>query len=598
MDPGIETVAPKVVLKEAPSAATTTATEQMVRKMGEEIAKGNYKEAIEAAKNNKPIDAGKISRKADEIGTERDPSTGLKTRATGTEEEKRFKDFKESAELNKKLIEQGYDRLLPAEQDQLRSVIQGEIISNPALLSEFSSLSATEQENRIRLIIKDPKYISSLREAMGRALEKEVTIKDQEILDREDEVADRASKKLEAETAKTDLDRQIAEINTALKEFDRSPTSPGLKATELTTLLKGIAATQTELLTWKTTLRDAEAELADLQSDKQIMLRTKTDITVKENEIVAKKTEIRNARAEVDSRQGKLDRVKELQAEEAALKEKKTGLEKSRGSKDRELKAADLELSKSNRRLDDLKRVRADQEDDLVNGMRNASSEAANKYFIKQLEVAEIAYNKVSGEEGKKYTSADERAVQAAKRKRWERVENPGTRKEKILICKDKVNADFLSLIKDGGSDNILREMLRDQVNERTKVNYTDADIDTLFADKLEGSFYNKMSQDIILQTVRRKILAGGITPADVFNIQASKWGEGMVKKSLEANKAAAAEMEMLTGEKMINNSGFMPRLWEQTKKRPWLLATLLGIVAFPILAAKKGTAQTASFIK
>ncbi len=591
MEPTVAEVVPKVVLKEVVPATGGTRVEQKVRKIREENAKGNWHEAVEAAKKEKPIDAVKISKKAEEIGAERDPTTGLKTRVSGSEEEKRFDSFKGDAELNKKFLEQGYDRLVPAEQKKLRDAVESVINSNPLLSSEFSTLTTAQKDEAIKTILKDPKYASSLKEVMSGVLEQKITIEEQQILDRKDEVTDKGSKKTEAENAVSDLTRQINDLDTALKEFDRSPTAPGLKAVELKSLLSNVSTTQTELLNWRTTLQDVEAELAELQSDKQIMLRTKTDITAKENEITTKKTEVKNAKREVDSRQGKLGRITELQTEEAALREKKVQLEKDKKSKDIDLKKADLELSKAGRQLADLKRVRVDQEEDLVNGMRNAVSEAANKYLMKEVDAAEIAFDKELEEAKKKTSSADEQAVYNAERKRWERIENAGTKKEKILVSKEKTAADFADLIKTGSPDNIIREMLKTQVNVRTGVAYTDTDIDVLFADKADGSFYKKMAPEVITQVLRRKILAGGITRADVFNIQNSQWGEGMIRAALDKNKAVAAEMETLLGEKAIN-PGFMPKLWEQTKKHPWFLLSLLGIIALPILAAKEGTSS------
>jgi hypothetical protein len=582
MNPNTEGAVAKSVLKETPPTAGGTPEQQAVKRINEEMAKGKAHEAIEAAKKNKPIDAAKISKKAEEIGIGEkiDPATGKKDRSGSAAEQQRFQDFKDSAALNKEFLEKGYDGITdPAKKQSLRDSVQNAIISNPALCSEFSTLSLAEQRTRLEAILKDPKCASSLREVMSGVLDKEIGIKDKEVLDLKDALTDKETRRTDAENEKNDLTKQINDLDTALKDFDRSPTSMGLKASELDGLLKGASAAQTELITWKYNFQSLEGELAQLQADKQIMLRRGTDIADKENEITAKKAELKTAKTEVDSRQVKLDRIKELQTEEAALKEKKTQAEISKRSKDTDLKTADLDLSKAKRLYEDRVRVRADQEDELVNGMKNALSEAANNYFVKELDTAEKAYNTISGEDDKKNAIGDEKAVYSAERKRWERVENAGTKKEKILICKDKVNADFLALIRDGGSENTLRAMLVDQ-------GYAPDKIDNLFKDQADGSFYKKMTQEVTSQIVRRKILAGGITRADVFNIQNSNWGEGMIKSALEKNKAAAAEMQALLGEGVID-SQYMSKLWNETKKKPWLIATILGIAALPILASK-----------
>jgi len=596
MNPNTESSIVKSVLKETPPLTGGTPEQQAVKRINDEMAKGKAHEAIEAAKKNRPIDAGKINKKSEEIGVGEkiDPTTGKKDRSGNPAEETRFQDFKNSADLNKEFLEKGYDGITDAaKKKSLRDSVQNAIISNPALALEFSSLNSTDQQARLEAILKDPKYSSNLREVMSGILDREIGVKDREVLDLKDAVKDKDSKRTAAENEKIDLERQINELSTALKEFDRSPTSTGLKASELDGLLKGASAIQTELMNFKYNLQSLEGELTQLQAEKQIMLRSKMDVIAKENEITAKKAELKTAKTEVDSRQSKLDRIKELQTEEATLKEKRTQAEISRRSKDTDLKAAGLDLSKAERLYQDRVRVRADQEEELVNGMKNATSEAASNYFIKELDLAEKTYNKLSGEDDKKNAGADEKAVYSAERKRWERVENAGSKKEKILICKDQVNADFLALIRDGGSEKILRHMLEDQIKENTLPprKYTDDEINALFKDQAEGSFYKKMTQEVASQIVRRKILAGGITRADVFNIQNSNWGEGMIKSALEKNKVAAAEMQALLGEGVMA-TGFMSKLWSETKKKPWLIATILGIAALPILAAKGGSSD------
>jgi hypothetical protein len=587
MNPNTEGSVVKAVLKETPPAAGRTPEQEAVKRINDELAKGKAHEAIEAAKKNKPIDAGKISKKAEEIGIGEkiDPATGKKDRSGSAAEQQRFQDFKDSAALNKEFLEKGYDGITdPAKKQSLRDSVQNAIISNPALCSEFSTLSLAEQRIRLEAILKDPKCASSLREVMNGVLDKEIGIKDREILDLKDAVVSKETRKIEATNEKKVFTDQITNFKTALKEFNRSATPPGLKAAELDGLLKGASTVQSELLNWKYNFQSLEGELAQLQDEKKLMLRGNRDVTDKENEIIAKKAELKTAKTEVDTRQMKIDRIKELQTEEANLKENQTQAEINERSKDAELKSAETDLSKANRLYQDRIRVRADQEDELVGGMKNALSEAANNYFVKELDTAEKAYNTISGEDDKKNAVGDEKAVYSAERKRWERVENAGTKKEKILICKDKVNADFLALIKDGGSENTLRAML---VGE----GYAPDKIDKLFADQSDGSFYKKMTQEVTSQIVRRKILAGGITRADVFNIQNSNWGDGMIKSALEKNKAAAAEMQALLGEGVMD-SGFMSKLWNETKKKPWLIATILGIIALPILASKAGASD------
>src|SRR3989344_331025 len=134
MEPTAGDVMPKAILRESLTATGGTPREQAAREAGKRIVdkvkEGEWREALEAGDRKKPIEQKTIDRKLDEIGVERD-AAGKKFRASGSEEEKRFNRAKSAADLAKKAVDQGYDKLDSAtEQPKLRAVIEDKIKAN------------------------------------------------------------------------------------------------------------------------------------------------------------------------------------------------------------------------------------------------------------------------------------------------------------------------------------------------------------------------------------------------------------------------------------------------------------------------------------
>ena len=250
-------------------------------------------------------------------------------------------------------------------------------------------------------------------------------------------------------------------------------------------------------------------------------------------------------------------------------------------------------MSKAKRALDDLKRVRKYEEEDLASNLENVFSKTADKYIRDEIQPIEGKVTAELDETKKKTSDANEQAMYVAFGNRWETEKKGRGNKTYKLTSKDNVNKDFI-MLRDNGPEALMKELLQSRMIPGATPaaapvrQYTDAQIDTMLADKSEGSFYKKMESEVAIQLLQRKILAGGIRRADVFAIQNAPWGEGVVRKALDKYKANAAELERLIGEKAIN-PGFMSKLWQETKKRPWLLLLLVGMVALPVLAAKEG---------
>lgn len=482
------------------------------------------------------------------------------------------------------------------------------------MLAEFDSLSRGQQISEIEKRLRDPKFIAKLSEIVNERLDRGTTLLDTE----ETKIAEESAKEdwEDAKTERESVNRKMDITANKLKEFELTkirgkPSIEGPKLVAMRDAEAKIKTAQTDLANARPSLgvlevksRALKDELSRLQKQQQSGLAMPPGIrnmATVQGELTATETQEKTAREEI----AKLEQ--ELKAQEALrdnLQEERDALIDQQRLNDMEVRRLERKVSATERehqrklyKLTDATNVRMGQEGDMVEGMERAFGEALDGYFEQDWTAMKLKVDAELEETKKNTANADEKAIYNAEAKRWERKKTTWTGKEKMVISKEKAEADFLELLTAGNPDKIIKEMLKTQVNTRTGGAYTDVDIDILIADKADGSFYKKMAPEIMTEVIRRKILAGGLTEADVFNIQKSQWGEGIIQRALDKNKQVTAEMEKLLGEKAIDKGKFMTRLWEQTKKHPWSLALLFGLVALPLMAAKEGTAPTSSMV-
>lgn len=600
MDPKVEQVVPKVVLKEN-APATPTPTDALAKKLIEQSTADQWREAQKGFKKEAPIDAKIISQKAEQIGVERDPATGAKARTP--EEQKRYKSFEDSAELNKNFLEKGYDKLTGSQKTELESYIRDSLNSNPLLSTEFNALTPTDQVEAIKKILKDAKYNPRLREAVNAVLDSnEKMIDDKEIDDKGYDVKDKEYERTDAENAVNDLTAKMTSLDTELKKFDRTPAgATGVKAIELDGLRSNLTVMQQDLETANGNLGKKTSAMKRLEQERAASLtlgptksglRSVVDIDAN---ITSLEGEIDTAKKEVRDCEKKLARINELETQETALKEEKIKAEKDKRDKDIVLKRADLELSKSRRVFEDLKRARTDQENDLVDRIKNTFTEAADAYLADELKAGIEKFDKENEVLKTQTSDKNEQAMRDAFREKWlgtERTRKKGPlgfRKEEKYrpIDKTAVDGDF-DAWKTNGSEAYMKRLLMSRRNPASAAGarYTDAEATAMLANKAEGGLFKKMEAEAVTQLLRNKLMSGGISVEDANVVFISQSGKEALTNSIEQNKEFCALIEKMMGEKALINPGFTERFGQLARKKPWLLYSLLGIPALMIGAA------------
>lgn len=141
---------------------------------------------------------------------------------------------------------------------------------------------------------------------------------------------------------------------------------------------------------------------------------------------------------------------------------------------------------------------------------------------------------------------------------------------------KGKIEEDFEG-IKTNSPEPLIKELLRDRIVYGKRI-FPDAEIDSLLADKSEGSFYKKTEQEVVMQVLRRGILEKGLTKEDVLAIENAPWSKNAVEKAFGMNSEAQKAVAKLIKDEGETGIHSIKDLWEKAKKRPWLLILVLGL--------------------
>ncbi len=572
-----------------------TPEQELGHKMRAEREKGKWREAIELTKNIKPIEQSTIDKKAGEIGVERD-QTGAKHRSGP--EQARYDEFTSRAKLAKDFLDKGYDNLSTAPVDEKKIIadsIRAIINSHILLSSEFQALASdAERQQAIARFLKDPSYISKLRERVAGILDPEKKLLDeQELVNKDGDWKAKQLKTKEEQNSKSKLEDKIRETDNKLKDFERPATgSKGKKAEDLDNLRSNLPKFQAELTPLKSTLEDQKERLEHLRRYRDGVSRG--DVRGEMDRILGQiqdTTEIiRKTQAEIEQREAKVREFRELETSEERLIEDKKTAESGKKDKDLDIKNAELEESKAKRALEDLKRVRENQEQDIVDKMKNSFGDAFNDYLEKELTTLEQMANAEIDRKKKEASTNVEQAMFGALRERWlgppKTIEEGPLWKRKKVTKRDINETQVDEDLKELGEDveNLMKEMLETRKNLDTGVNYTRTNTDEIFSDKSDNSFFDRMRLELAQQLLAKKFQIGSPSQEDINLIQSSPWGKKLAERELANNPAFRRTVEQEMGKSETSNPDFFKKFIEQAKKKPWLLVLLTGLPGLLLL--------------
>lgn len=597
-NPTIQEVAPQTIVKEAiPATPGAGSPAEMAKKIREDLEQGGWKQAMEFIRRP-AVKEGEMKQKIEQIGVERDAATGKKAR--GPEEEKRYDRAKKGEEQAKKLLEVGYDKLTYTDKKVLRDKVLAQAMRDAGVKAQLDALPTDADRNAFaERYLKDPKYLGEVQRLLGEAAEVEIGISSESIEGAKQKTEEKLLEKTDKQADIDDVNRRLTQVESQLKDFERpSGGAPGVKAVEIDKLRADIPRLQADIPIKQKNLRDAQEKVDEFQEEFRASQmqnwtgRASTDVFT---ELGDARKNLRTAQDELTVTQGEIQKLNDLETQETGLENRKREILSEKREKDLEMGKIDLDFNRRKAELEDLKTLRASQEEDLASSFENITTNAIANILEQQYKDITDEFGKEIERRKEEATSSDEKAMWDALKDRWLGAE----RRRRFLglgegtpyrpIDKQKVNGDFSTLL-DKGPEEIFKKMLDGRTNPTTGALYTPAEIDTLIQNK---DFVDKMQPEMIKQLIGRKILTGGVSREDIHIITNVQWGKDMISGAMEKNEEFKKNVEAVIGAGAISRAGFFERFAQEARKNPWwLLLLIFGVGALGLKAAQMTTGQ------
>src|SRR3989344_1958112 len=602
MEPKAAEVVPKTIIKEAPVAVVapgaSKATSEMIAKGRQKLEEGRFQEALKIVQSP-PIEQRKISEKLDQFGINRKPDG---TKKLTTEEQARRDNAEKGAELVKKFITEGYDKMDPSaaggEQEMLRNVFLDAAKLRPMLEQQMQGMNDTQKREFAERYLKDPRFSKEVRKVFDNLLDtnkKLVDIdthqeaKEKADLDLEDAKAERADHKRVWDAN----DRQLKEYEVRPAARRGQPAEEGEKYLRLKGLTNEIQVLRNDLNTNRTDLTTAQGdvkrfrdELANAQRFASLRVgagTARSEAEIKRDFDTATLRET-SARERVSQLEGDLKtkegEAKIIDEEHQTLIERREELDAKKRTLERAVKDKDREATKKQWALQDAKTVREGEEQDLSDKFNSVFSEASDNILNNDLEKANEAYNAELEVRKNQATDNNEKDIYESLQK--EMLGTELTRKKGLLGLRKEVKYRPISISKvntyhdalmNKGPEDVMTKLLEKRINPLTGATYKAPEITAILSDK---AFVDKMQPIVVDQILRRKMLVGGISQEDIHIIVNTPWGKGM----LDAAKAGNAEYRKAVEDDMGPGAFDAPnsseKLGERIKKHPWWLALIL----------------------
>jgi len=598
-EPTAAEVLPKAIVREGlPATPAARTPEAVAVTIIEKADQGVWRQGLELARRP-PLEDEKIANRVEQIGIERDPNTGIKTR--NIQEFARYNEAKEAANLVKKFLEKGFDGMTNAEKTELRKAVWAEAGLRPSLAAELARMTPAERIAFAERALNNPELAGFARQIFEEILDPSKVLADavtpaQEALEITE--FERDGKKGEFDEVKHRWDRN----NTQLAEFEDQSATGGTKGARLIELEKLTADESTlkaELQTRQQRLRTAKDRVDDLTSELQTTTATmmtrggilsgQRPPTEIQADITQAKKDIRNLEDEINEREAKLARKIQLEQEKQQVEQRKTELDREKREKELELKKAESEVNKRKKELADAKALRESQEKDLVAGFKGVVSEAINEQLNAEVQRLTEALNEEVGSLKEKAKESNEKVMYEALQEEFVKTETRrrgifGKKEKARVVDKTKVN-NYFDKIMTQGPEAAMRDLIMSRTNPETGNPFTGTEADAILANK---EYVEKMQPEVVKQLIGRKILIGGMTNNDIDIIVRSQWGRGMIEQAMAINEEYRKAVEMVTGVGGTQSHGFWEKFRQQAKKHPWWWLLLLGApLAFGISAVR-----------
>ena len=574
------------VLERTPTPGVTRTPEQA---RGDairvKVQESGARSALEDLRGRETVEKGNIDYLIDtNIGVERDTS-GKKTRNPGSDEEKRFNDATKATELTKDLLENGYDAAQGVHKDAARDLVERAIRAWPEGNDLLAGLSNPEVRQLIENVLKDPDFSNKLKDVFSS-----VTNPDKQLQDLVTDTKSKLEEVLRLEAVKqAEIDQNntnLAAIDAQLNEYRTG----GAKQHELQQINSDLPQMEQDKIVWQDEHEDLNDRFKDLTYRRRAAINRGDDTTALDDEITTIRGEMRQVKRELDGINERVNRKQFLENEWRTLAERKKEIDSTRVQLDSDMSTNQINKSKAQADHALKKGQREGQEDNFVNDLEDAVTEATTQYLEDQIRKAEAVEKQLIEAEIARTEDPAEKAILEAILDRWEKTETVGIlKKSQIKVNdRDKINRDFSTLMTSGPKE-IMREMMMN-------AGITQADIDAKLNDP---AFIEKMQPQVAERLISYKLQTGKINSDEARRIFNSAWGENMIDNALSRNKKLKDQISKLEAEGVLQG-GIKEWMRKASKGELWRFllilfgATVAGAVGLAAAPAVLGAASGA----
>lgn len=576
----------KAVVSESIAAAPTAGAEATAVEMIKRAGESNWAEGFRYGAEHQ-VAREDVFGRIDQIGADRDATTGARVRAAGSPEEARHNAATTAADLAFKFKDQGYDGLGIGEKTTVRTRIEGAILQSPRLAAEYNRLTPTEKNSFLLRLAKDNVYSGEVTRVLSEFSQKSGI--DDSASDKQIILDQKTTEQAVKQSELADAQRRLRAIETRLSAFDSSTTPPGPKSVEMERIRAAIPTLQAEAANFQQQVEDKTFRLAQLQQEREqalrpvvrgatVAIRPLADI---DTEIGIVRGELQTANQGLNARTADINKLPLLEQEQADLENKRLDLAREESEKSIAKGKVDSEFARAQRDYQDALILRQRQEQDIVDSLNGVFSEAARGLVDKQIEALgqqfEASLSKIKTEG----LSADQKALLDQLHERWMRVlpnrRFGGRSQPRRVLNQAQINTDFNTLMT-SGDEAFIRSVLLTTENPNTPgTNYTPDQITELFKNK---EFMETARPDALEKLVAHKAIIGGVEPADVYAITTSRWGENLITNALKTNDAFRGQLEGMYGKDAIDQPGFTEKLRREAQNNPNLLTIITLMLA------------------
>ncbi|MBL7150448.1 hypothetical protein ISS86_00780 [Candidatus Microgenomates bacterium] len=603
-------VIPKALARERlPVAPGPDSVEAVAQRIIDNADEKRWRETLQLERRAS-IEDDQINKRIEQIGVgERDPNTGDKKRST--EEQKKFDEAKKEADLIKKYLEQGYDKLNNTEKTKLRTAVMAECNRRPALAAEIAAMTGNQPQEFLERILKDPELSQHAQEIFEALLDPSKDLAD--VIAPIQKALEEAEFKLEEKKGDFGLvEWQLERTDVRLAEYEDRTSLKGKKGEkldELELLRKDEPAliierderqANLQALTsrYETFERDINATRDAIQKGRDLATYGLRPIDQIEAEAKGVLQRARTEQLAYNKAQAALDRKAALEQEfkevKPQLEERVVELKKELKEKEIDVKKAKAEVGRRQQELAGAKNLRASQEQDIVNELKNVIGEATSEWLNAEAQRLTNALNE-------ELTVLREKTKELQEKLMYEAVQEELTKektgywgiqrilhrkKETRRFVDEKKAEKYYNTLITKGPEEAMKELLMTRENpENPGNNYTEDEAKAIVADK---EYAEKVQPEVIKQLLARQLITGGIRQEDIYFITTSQWGKGMIEQALALNEEFRKNVDGVMGANALVKRGFWEKFRQQMRKHPWWWLLLLGApVAYGISAAR-----------